>query len=65
MRSVVDFLVEFNASPGINLFEAYLDLHRQVSDLLRRPVDRVMLSAFRNPYVRAGIEEQREPIYTA
>jgi predicted nucleotidyltransferase len=65
VHSDVDFLVEFDASPDINTFEAYCDLRRQLGELLGRPVDLVMPSALRNPYVRARIEAQRELVYAA
>ena len=65
VRSDVDFLVEFDASPDINVFEAYFDLRQQLCELLGRPVDLVMPSALRNPYVRAGIEAHRELVYAA
>ena len=64
-RSDVDFLVEFDTSPDINAFEAYFDLRQQLGELLGRPVDLVMPSALRNPYVRAGIEAHRELVYAA
>jgi len=64
-RSDVDFLVEFDPSPDLNAFEAYFDLRRQLAELLGQPVDLVMPSAIRNPYVRAGIEAHREPVYAA
>jgi len=64
-RSDVDFLVEFDTSPDVNAFEAYFDLRQQLCELLGRPVDLVMLSAIRNPYVRARIEAQRELVYAA
>lgn len=65
VRSDVDFLVEFEPDPDVNLFEAYFDLRRELSELLGRPVDLVMPSAIRNPYVRAGIDAHRELIYAA
>ena len=61
--SDVDFLVEFDMNSDINLFETYFDLWQQLCELLGRPVDLVMLSAIRNPYVRARIEAQRELVY--
>jgi predicted nucleotidyltransferase len=62
-RSDVDFLVEFDTSPDVNAFEAYCDLRRQLCELLGRPVDLVMPTAIRNPYVRASIDAQRELVY--
>lgn len=64
-RSDVDFLVELNEGTGDNLFEAYVDLRRALSDLLDRPVDLVMLGAVRNRYLRAGIDSRREVLYAA
>lgn len=64
-RSDVDFLVEFEESPGLNAFEAYMDLRRHLAEVLGRPVDLVMPSAIRNTYVKAGIEASREPVYAA
>lgn len=63
MRSDVDFLVEFEDTPGLNVFEAYFDLRRGLSDLLGRPVDLVMPGAIRNAYVKADIEASRELVY--
>jgi uncharacterized protein len=63
--SDIDFLVEFDADPEVNAFEAYFDLRRQLAELLGRPVDLVMPSAIRNPYTRAGIEAHRESVYAA
>ena len=64
-RSDVDFLVEFETSPDLNIFEAYCDLRQQLGELLGRPVDLVMPAALRNPYIRAGIEAHRELVYAA
>ena len=64
-RSDVDFLVEFDTSPDINAFEAYFDLRQQLCELLGRPLDLVMPSGVRNPYVRASIEAHRELVYAA
>jgi len=64
-RSDLDFLVEFDPSPDLNLFEAYINLRRQLSELLGGPVDLVMPSAIRNPYLRAGLEAHREVVYEA
>lgn len=60
-----DFLVEFDASSGLNAFEAYFDLKESLSSLLGCPVDLVMPSAIRNPYFRASVESSREALYGA
>ena len=60
-RSDVDFLVEFDQSPDINVFEAYFDLRQQLCELLGLaggPGD-----AFGDPVIRMsgpGIEAHRE-----
>lgn len=64
-HSDIDFLVEFDAAAPANLFDAFFDLRQQLSALLGRPVDLVMPSALRNPYVKASIETSREPLYAA
>lgn len=64
-RSDVDFLVEFDARPGVNLFNAYLDLRHDLAALLGRPVDLVMPGAIDNPVVRETINASRELIYAA
>ncbi len=64
-RSDVDFLVEFEKDPDLNTFHAYMDLREALADLLGRPVDLVMPSAIRNPYIKADIEATREPVYAA
>lgn len=64
-RSDVDFLVKFEADPDLNTFHAYMDLREALAQLLGRPVDLVMPSAVRNPYIKADIEATREPVYAA
>lgn len=64
-RSDIDFIVEFKSDAEMNLFDAYMDLRHDLAELLGRPVDLVMLSAVRNPIVRAEIEADREPVYAA
>lgn len=64
-RSDVDFLVEFDDDPSIDLFGAYMGLREALAEMLARPVDLVMLSAVRNPYVRAHIEADRQVFYAA
>lgn len=63
-RSDVDLLVSYlpDTHPGIG---AYLDLRDALADVLGRPVDLVMENAVENPFVRAGIERSRQPLYAA
>jgi predicted nucleotidyltransferase len=59
--SDVDLLVEFDDMPHADRADAYLGFLMAVQALLRRRVDLVELGAVRNPYLRRGIEESREP----
>ena len=63
-RSDIDLLVTYvpGYRPGI---AAYQDLRDALADLLGRPVDLVMDAAVENPFIRAGIERSREPLYAA
>jgi predicted nucleotidyltransferase len=64
-RSDMDFLVEFEPDPSLNTFHAYMGLRRDLSRLLDRPVDLVMLSGVRNRYFAQDIAATREPLYGA
>jgi predicted nucleotidyltransferase len=64
-RSDVDFLVEFDPAAEVSLFRDYLGLRAALSDLLARPVDLVMRSAIRNPYLREAIDSERSIVYAA
>lgn len=63
--SDVDLLVEFQPRPGANLFNAYCDLLQGLRTILGRPVDLIMPSAVRNPYVKNVIETERVVVYAA
>ena len=63
-RSDIDLLVTY--VPGYHPdIAAYQDLRDALTELLGRPVDLVMEGAVENPFVRAGIERSREPLYAA
>jgi uncharacterized protein len=64
-RSDVDFVVEFDRSAPQHPFDAYFGLKEELEALLGRKVDLVELSAVRNPYLRASIEQSRENVYAA
>ncbi len=64
-RSDVDFLVEFDDDPNLDRLGAYMDLRKDLATVLARRVDLVMLSAVRNPIVRADIEAHRQVFYAA
>jgi predicted nucleotidyltransferase len=62
-RSDFDFLVEFDLSRDVRAFDAYFGLKEALESVLGARVDLVMPSGLRNPYVRASIEQHRQPIY--
>jgi uncharacterized protein len=64
-RSDVDFLVEFAPEAKPRAFATYFDFKEALEALLGRPVDLVMPGAVENPYLRAGIERSREPVFAA
>jgi predicted nucleotidyltransferase len=63
--SDLDFLVEFEKMPPAEYADAYFGLLAALESLLRRPVDLVVLSAVRNPYLRESIEQSRTVLYAA
>ena len=62
-RSDVDFLVEFEADGALKALDQYFGLKEGLEALLGRPVDLVVASAVRNPYIRKSIEATRENLY--
>jgi predicted nucleotidyltransferase len=64
-RSDVDFLVELDTDAPLSLYDTYFGLQRDLQTLLGREVDLISPAAVDNPYVRASIERNREPVYAA
>jgi len=64
-RSDFDFLVEFDLGGKVKALDAYFGLKEELEALLGRSVDLVMPSAIKNPYFRAEVERQRQPVYGA
>jgi predicted nucleotidyltransferase len=64
-RSDVDFLVGFEPGSTLNAQEQYFGLKEELEALLDRPVDLLVASAVKNPYIRKSIEETRENLYAA
>ncbi len=63
LDSDVDFLVEFEESANIGLFEM-VEMQDELSALLdRRPVDLVTSSVLNNPYRRRAILKDLDPVY--
>lgn len=63
-RSDVDFLVDYTSGVVPSLGE-FLALRDALAALLGRPVDLIMASGLRNPFVRAEMERSRAPLYAA
>ncbi len=63
-RSDVDFLVEY-APETVPSLGAFLGLRDALASLLGRPVDLIMTSRLRNPFVRVEMERSRAPLYAA
>lgn len=64
-HSDVDLLVDFASDAHGQTLDAYFGLKESLEALFGRPVDLVILGAVRNPYVRADIERNRQPLYAA
>ena len=64
-RSDFDFVVEFDRTAPQHPFDSYFGLKEELEALFGRNVDLVELSAVRNPYLKASIEQSRENIYAA
>ena len=62
-HSDIDFIVKFDRSAPQHPFDAYFGLKEELEALFGRKVDLVELSAVRNPYLRASIEQSRENVY--
>ncbi len=63
-HSDLDVLVEF-ADDVDDLFDAYFGLREALADLAGRPIDLVMASAVKNPFVARSIAETRQDLYAA
>jgi predicted nucleotidyltransferase len=65
VSSDIDFLVEFDPETQRSALELYFGLKDELEALFARPVDLVMPTAVRNPYVRAEIDRARQILYAA
>ena len=61
--SDADFLVEFDPNSLMPPFEQFFGLVDALREVLGRPVDLVENHEFRNPYLRASIDQSRELVY--
>ncbi len=65
VSSDLDFLVEFEALQPGEYADAYFGLLAALEALLGRPVDLVMSSAIRNPYLLRSITSTKTVLYAA
>ncbi len=63
--SDADFLVEFDPNSDLPPLEQFFGLVDELREALGRPVDMVENHEFRNPYLRASINESREVVYAS
>lgn len=63
--SDADFLVEFDPDSDLPPLEQFFGLVDALSEALGRSVDLVENHEFRNPYLRASINESREVVYAS
>ena len=64
-HSDLDFLVEFGDVGPSEYADTYFGLLEGLQNLFQRPVDLVMASAVRNPYLRRRIDETQAELYAA
>lgn len=64
-ESDLDFLVEFEALLSGEYADTYFGLLESLERLFDRPVDLLVASAIRNPYLRRSIDENKALIYAA
>jgi predicted nucleotidyltransferase len=65
-RSDLDFLVEFGPrAPDALSLKTLFGLKESLEALFGRSVDLVEPGAIRNPYLKASIEDSREPVFEA
>ena len=64
-ESDLDFLVEFEPLPIGAYADAFFGLLETLEDLFSRPVDLVVASAVKNPYLRESIESNKALLYAA
>ena len=62
-KSDLDILVEFEPLPAGAYADTYFGLLEDLERLFGRPVDLVVASAIKNPYVRDSVERTRVSLY--
>ena len=64
-RSDVDLLVEFGVDSNLMAFHQYFGLREALATLFDRPMDLIVASGVKNPYIWRSIEATRENLYAA
>lgn len=64
-RSDIDFLVKFAPESTMTPLDRFFGLARELEEILGCSVDLIEESAVRNPFILAGIQRSREPVYGA
>jgi uncharacterized protein len=64
-RSDIDFLVEFRQDDPGSLFHRYFGLQESLEKLFGRKIDLVTASALTNPYLKASVNQSRQPVYAS
>jgi predicted nucleotidyltransferase len=64
-RSDLDFIVEFEPLEPARLADAYFVLQDGLESLFRRRVDLITEHSLENPFFRARVLTERQPVYEA
>ena len=64
-RSDIDLLVEFDPLPPAIYAPNYFSLIDELRHLFNRPVDLLVPTAIRNPYLKRAVDRDRETLYVA
>jgi predicted nucleotidyltransferase len=64
-ESDLDFLVEFEPAARGMYADTYFGLLHALEDLFRRPIDLVVDSNLKNPYIRRSVDASKVLIYAA
>lgn len=63
--SDIDIIVEFDKQTGENLFDKYFELKEELGAIFHRPIDIVIESSIRNPFLKESISQTRRSIYVS
>jgi predicted nucleotidyltransferase len=63
--SDLDFVVEFTSTTEVGFADRYFGLLEELERLFGHPVDLVIASAIKNPYLRHSVERTKKPLYAA